>query len=339
MIMDKITGSKDLTVLALKIKEAGTIAISGHVNPDGDCVGACLGLYTYLRENYPEKTVDVYLEPINPKYTFLKYAPDIIHQEAAEAAGIPEFSYDLYFCMDCSEPERLGFARDYFENASFKVCIDHHITNKGFGDLMFIRPGESSTSEVLFSLMDYKKISMDCAEALYLGIVHDTGVFRHSNTTRKTMETAGALLDKGIRQEMIIDDTFFRKTYVQNQILGRALLESILVMDGYVIFSVISRKDMVFYGVDSSDLDGIVDQLRVTAGVECALLLYELEEQVYKVSMRSNSVIDVSKIALYFGGGGHKKAAGCTMSGKARDVINSITALIESQKLDLDREG
>ena len=137
---------------------------------------------------------------------------------------------------------------------------------------------------------------------------------------------------------MIIDDTFFRKTYVQNQILGRALLESILVMDGYVIFSVISRKDMVFYGVDSSDLDGIVDQLRVTEGVECALLLYEGRTGL-QGQHAVQQVIDVSKIALYFGGGGHKKAAGCTMSGKARDVINSITALIESQKLDLDHEG
>lgn len=338
MIFGKLSGSKDALMLSGRIKEAEAIAVSGHTNPDGDCVGACLALCTYLRENYPDKTIDVYLEKVSPKFQFLKYAGEIIHQEAAEAANTSGVCYDLYFSMDCSEPERLGFAEEYFENADYRVCIDHHITNTGFGDLKFIRPEASSTCEILFSLMDYNKISLACAQALYLGLVHDTGVFKHSNTTRQTMEIAGALLDKGVQPYKIIDDTFYRKTYIQNQILGRALMESILVMDGFVIFSVISKKDMVFYGIDSSDLDGIIDQLRVTEGVECALFLHETEEQVYKVSMRSNGLIDVSQIARYFGGGGHVRAAGCTMSGKARDVINSITALIEDQRLNLEQK-
>jgi phosphoesterase RecJ-like protein len=278
--------------------------------------------------------VDVILEPINPKFTFLKYADTIIRQEAAEMAGLSDINYDLYFCLDCSEPDRLGFAREYFDNASYTVCVDHHITNKGFGDLRFIHSENSSTCEILFSLMDPDKISLACAEALYVGIVHDTGVFKHNNTSRNTMEVAGILLEKGINAEKIIDETFYRKTYIQNQILGRALLESILVMDGKVIFTVIRQKDMKFYGIDSSDLDGIVDQLRITQGVECALFLYEKEDQKFKVSMRSNGKVDVSSIALYFGGGGHVLAAGCNMSGKARDCINSITALIEDQLQD-----
>ncbi len=332
MILDKVSGTKDYLVLSRRIRDADTIAISGHISPDGDCVGSCLALCTYLRENYPEKTVDVYLEPVNPRFRFLKYADEIIHPDTAESVGVSELTYDLYFSMDCSETERLGFAREFFEKAHYKICIDHHITNQGFGDLTFIRPDASSTCEILFSLLDYNKISVSCAQALYLGIVHDTGVFKHSNTTRETMEAAGALIDKGVKPDRIIDDTFYRKTYIQNQILGRALMESILMMDGYVIFSVIHKKDMNLYGVDSSDLDGIIDQLRVTEGVEVALFLYEKEDQVYKVSMRSNGTIDVSIIARYFGGGGHVRAAGCTMSGKARDVINSITGLIEAQR-------
>ncbi|MBQ9156016.1 MAG: bifunctional oligoribonuclease/PAP phosphatase NrnA [Eubacterium sp.] len=313
------------------IEKASTIAISGHTNPDGDCVGSCLALCTYIRDLYPEKTVDVILEPISDKFRFLKYAPEIIHEDAAEAANLSEMTYDLYFAMDSSEPDRLGFARKYFDKAAYKICIDHHITNQGFGDLRFIRPDLSSACEVLYHLLDYDKISYDCAQALYLGLIHDTGVFKHSNTSRQTMEIAGALIDKGVRPDRIIDDTFYRKTYIQNQILGRALMESILMMDGMVIFSVISKKDMTFYGVDGSDLDGIIDQLRVTEGVECALLLYEKEDHVYKVSMRSNGRIDVSAIAQYFGGGGHVRAAGCTMEGEFRDIINSITALIEDQ--------
>jgi phosphoesterase RecJ-like protein len=331
MILKRISGTKDALLLSAKIRESDTIAISGHINPDGDCVGSCLGLCNYLREQYPEKTVDVILEPISQKYAFLNLADEIVHQEAAESSGISELSYDLYFCMDCSEPERMGFAKEYYDNAAFKVCIDHHITNKGFGDLRFIHPDNFSTCEILFSIMDTDKISLPCAEALYTGIVHDTGVFKHDNTSRSTMEIAGILLEKGVNAEKIIDETFFRRTYIQNQILGRALMESIMMMDGAVIFSVIRKKDMLLYGVDSSDLDGIVDQLRVTQGVECALFLYEKEDQQFKVSMRSNGKVDVSAIALCFGGGGHVLAAGCNMSGKARDVINSITALIEDQ--------
>ena len=145
------------------------------------------------------------------------------------------------------------------------------------------------------------------------------------------MEIAGKLMAKGIAFGRIIDETFFKRTYVQNQILGRALLESISFMDRKCIFAAVRQKDMDFYGAGSSDLDGIVEQLRVTDGVECAIFLHETENHVYKVSMRSNSQVDVSRIAAYFGGGGHVRAAGCTMSGSVHDVINNLSIHIAEQ--------
>lgn len=145
------------------------------------------------------------------------------------------------------------------------------------------------------------------------------------------MAIAGKLMDKGIDFGSIIDGTFYRKTYVQNQILGRALMESIRFLDGRCIFSAIRAKDMEFYGVTSKDLDGIVDQLRITEGVECAIFMYETSIHEFKISMRSNSCLDVSKIAQYFGGGGHVKAAGCTMSGNLYDVVNNLSLHIEKQ--------
>ena len=125
-------------------------------------------------------------------------------------------------------------------------------------------------------------------------------------------------------------NSFFKKSYVQNQIMGRALLESILFMDGKCIFTVVKARDMEFYGVDSKDLDGIVDQLRVTDGVECAIFIYESGVQQYKVSLRANGDLNVAKVASYFGGGGHVKAAGCTMSGSIHDVINNLALRIEA---------
>lgn len=320
----KVTSQK-AELFHRRIEEAERIAISGHINPDGDCVGACLGLYTYILDLHPEKDVDLLLEPVSSKFHFLKYA-DRIAQEK-ERGG----SYDLYISLDCSDEERLGPFRTYFADAEYKICVDHHISNQGFGDLTFIDAEASSTCEVLYDIFEEEKITFDTAQCLYLGIVHDTGVFKHSNTTRKVMEIAGALIDKGVRPDFIIDETFYKKTYIQNQILGRALMESILLLNGKIIFSAIKKKDMDFYGIDSKDLEGVIDQLRVTEGVECALFLYEKVEGEFKVSMRSNGKVDVRKIAEQFGGGGHVRAAGCTMTGNVRDVVNNLTSYMEQQ--------
>ena len=135
----------------------------------------------------------------------------------------------------------------------------------------------------------------------------------------------------GINFGEIIDGSFYRKTYRQLQVLGRALLESISFFDNKCIFSVIDLKEMQFYGVTSKDLDGIVEQLRNTEGVECAIFLYQIDTQKYKVSLRSLNVVDVSKIASKFGGGGHVRAAGCTMLGSTYDIINNLSDEISKQ--------
>ena len=138
-------------------------------------------------------------------------------------------------------------------------------------------------------------------------------------------------MEKGIPFGKIIDESFYMKTYRQLQIMGRCLLESIRVMDGRCIVSVVTKQMMDFYEAKSSDLDGIIDELRTTQGVEVAVLLSEKEPLEFKVSMRSNQIVDVSKIAVFFGGGGHVRAAGCTIKGSSYDVINNLTEHIEKQ--------
>ena len=123
------------------------------------------------------------------------------------------------------------------------IGIDHHISNDGFGDFYKIDPQASATCEVLCQIFEEDKISKECAQCLYTGIVHDTGVFKHSNTTRKTMEYAGMLLEKGVSTTKIIDETFYQKTFVQNQLLGKALLKSQLYADGQIIISNLSEQD------------------------------------------------------------------------------------------------
>lgn len=307
------------------VEAAGTIAIAGHVRPDGDCVGSCLAVCNYITEQYPEKTVDVYLETPPVKFSYLKQF------ERISSDSNTGKQYELCICLDSGDRERLGNNVVYLDTAKTSICIDHHITNKGYAASNFVNASASATCEFLYDFLDEEKISKEVAECIYTGIIHDTNVFKNSNTTAKTMEVAGVMMEKGINFSQIIDGSFYKKTYVQNQIMGRAVLESVLFLDGKCIFSVVRKQDMDFYGVEASDLDGIVDQLRVTDGVEVAIFLHETENHVYKVSMRSNNFVNVSKVASFFGGGGHVRAAGCTMSGSVHDVINNLSARIEKQ--------
>lgn len=310
--------------LSEKIESANTIAIAGHIRPDGDCVGSCMGLYNYLIENYPEKNVSVYMENPGDGFSYISHIEDVKDTVLDEEV-------DLVILADVSDVSRIGVISSLFEKCENTFCIDHHVSNPGIAKDNIIVPNASSASEVVYDLLDKEKISKAVAEALYTGIVHDTGVFKYSCTSEHTMNIAGSLMSKGIDFQSIIDDGFYSKSYRQNQILGSALLESILFFEGKCIFSTVSAREMEFFGVTKNDLNGVVEQLRLTNGVECAILLCEMAPLTYKVSLRSKQYLDVNKIAGKFGGGGHVRAAGCTMEGTVHDVINNLAKHIEQE--------
>ena len=318
-----------MTVLEQMLEQTGSVVILGHVRPDGDCLGSTLGLYHYIQTNYPAIRAAVYLEESSPKSGYLAGYDAILHETDEER-------YELCICLDCGDEERLGSFGVFLANASKSLCLDHHITNTRFCEVNLVSENASSTCEVLFEQLDEEKIDKAAAECLYTGLIHDTGVFKYSCTSARTMEIAGKLMAKGIDFGSIIDNSFYKKTYVQNQILGRALLESITFLDGKCIFSALRQSEMEFYGVNGKDMDGIIDQLRLTEGVEVAIFMYQTGPQEFKVSLRSQNAVDVSRIASYFGGGGHVRAAGCTMSGRIHDVVNNLSLHIAKQ---LDAAG
>lgn len=318
-----------MTVLEQMLEQTGSVVILGHVRPDGDCLGSTLGLYHYIQTNYPAIRAAVYLEESSPKFGYLAGYDAILHETDEER-------YELCICLDCGDEERLESFGVFLANASKSLCLDHHITNTRFCEVNLVSENASSTCEVLFEQLDEEKIDKAAAECLYTGLIHDTGVFKYSCTSARTMEIAGKLMAKGIDFGSIIDNSFYKKTYVQNQILGRALLESITFLDGKCIFSALRQSEMEFYGVNGKDMDGIIDQLRLTEGVEVAIFMYQTGPQEFKVSLRSQNAVDVSRIASYFGGGGHVRAAGCTMSGRIHDVVNNLSLHIAKQ---LDAAG
>lgn len=314
--------------LASELAQAKTVAVAGHVRPDGDCIGSCLAVYNYIDTWFPEVQADVYLEPIPNIFKFLKHA-DHIHNSCEK-----DQAYDLCIVLDCGDTGRLGEAVRYFNTAAKTLCIDHHVSNASFADENYIVPEASSTSELVFGLLEEARITREIAECIYVGMVHDTGVFQYSCTSAKTMNIAGVLMEKGINFSQIVDKTFYEKTFAQNQILGQALLNSRLLADGKVIAATVSQQEMEQFQVLPKHLDGIVVQLRVTKGVEAAVFLYENEDHTWKVSMRSNGKADVAAIAMNHGGGGHVRAAGANMTGKPWEIIAEICKEIEGQLHD-----
>lgn len=310
-----------------EVRNAGSIAVSGHIRPDGDCVGSVMGLYLYLKKELPEAEIDVYLEKPAEIFDCISHIEDIKSEFNNVDTGK---IYDVFIVLDCAD-DRLGEVRALYEKARKKINIDHHISNPGCGDVRIVEPERSSTAELLYDLMDPAVVDEEIARALYIGIIHDTGVLRYSNTAPHTLQVVSELIKFGFDFSKIIDDTFYEKTYVQTQIMGRAILESVRFMHDKCIVSMVSRRMMDFYQVTPQDLDGIVNQLLAVKGVECAIFMYEIRTMEYKISMRSKGRVDVAGVAMRFGGGGHVRAAGCTMNGTYHDNINNLAIGIAEQ--------
>ena len=306
------------------LKGAKDVALSGHIRPDGDCVGSVMSVYQYIKKNMPWLEVKVFLETPSSVFGCIEGI------ETIDSSMDTLYEYDVFIAMDCTR-DRLGNAEAVFDRAKKKINIDHHVSNSGCGDINVLVPDASSTCEVVYELLDSEKIDAEIAKTLYIGMIHDTGVFKYSNTSPKTLKIAAELIAYGFDFPKIIDETFYEKTYVQTQIMGRSISESVRFMEGKCIFSAVDKEMMEFYGVGPKDLDGIINQLRIVKGVECAIFMYQSGHMEYKVSLRSNGLVDVSKIAVFFGGGGHVRAAGCTMRGTVHDVINNLSTQIALQ--------
>lgn len=305
-------------------KGAKRIGISGHVRPDGDCVGAVMGLYLYLKKALPEAVVEVFLEKPQEIFSYLTGFEEIVTDFPKE----PPF--DVFFVLDTAA-DRIGGAEPYFREAKKRINVDHHLRSHGSGDVNYLDSAAGSTSELVYDLIGEEHLDRDIALALYTGIIHDTGVFQYSCTTPETMRKGARLIGCGIEFPKIIQETFYQKTYLQAQIMGRALMESIRFMDGKCIVSAVDLKTMAFYSVGPKDLDGIVNQLKNIAGIECAIFMYQTDVQEYKVSLRSTERVNAARVAAFFGGGGHERAAGCTMRGTFHDCVNNLSLHIERE--------
>ena len=305
------------------LKDIQTLCITGHVRPDGDCAGSVLGLYHYVKKNFPDIRTETFLEVPSDRLSFLAGFEELNH------AYPDRPPFDLMICLDCGSRDRIGKAEKYFKAAKHTINIDHHVSNTFFADENFVNGASSSACEEIYKLMDPGLLNRDCAMALYTGIIYDSGVFKYRSTSPTTMRIAANLMEFDLPTDEIIDESFYAKTWEENRIFGYSILNSHLVLDGKMIYATLSRKEMKEFGVSSKELEGIVSQLRLTKGVLVAAFFSETAAGGVKISLRSSDPFDVNKIALQFGGGGHVRASGATVSGSLEECVEKVIQAVE----------
>lgn len=309
------------------VKNCTRIGLTGHENPDGDCTGACCGLALYLRKVLPEAVVDIYLEP--PAESLIRNIPGsdtIIYKVTGN-----EEKYDAFIVLD-SAPSRVGKPLELYNRAGLKINIDHHRTNPGAGDTeCYIDGKASSACELVYNVIDREEIDARIAQALYVGIVTDTGVFQYSNTSESTMRAAGSLMSYGFDHTAVIREVFFERTFKQARVLGTALIKAEPLLNGKLILCCFDKKTMDELGAERKDLDGISAQLLLTEGADCSVFFHETEPGLWRASMRSLHVTDVSSIAAKHEGGGHLRAAGFTIRTDIHTAIRDIKDDIAQQ--------
>lgn len=298
MILDNITE---------EISKANNIVILTHETPDGDAIGSSLALYGALKTM--NKKVDVIIPECPAVFSFLPWFEDIKKEGKEER-------YELAIALDCSDIKRLnGFSR-YFENAKTKIVIDHHGSNTMFGDYNFVNPNSPAACEILVAVLEYMGIEINkgIGTCLATGIITDTGGFRHDTVKPETFEFIAQLLNKGVNISSIYRRVLQITTKKQFEIRRIALNRLEFLEDGKIAFTYITKKEQEKMNLQTGDHEGIVEFGRDIEGVEVSIFLRELPEGGYKASFRSNEYVNVSDVCLMFGGGGHPKAAGCTVN-------------------------
>lgn len=309
------------------LENVHSVCVTGHLRPDGDCVGSTLGLYTYIRKNFPDKEVRLYLEEPSDKLRFLEGF------EGLDSSYPSHEPFDLMIVLDCGSLDRVGKALKYFNEAKHTINVDHHISNTMFADENYVNGSSSSACEEIYKMMDPALVTRETAIALYTGIVYDTGVFKYSCTSPLTMQIAGELMKFDLPTDYIIDESFYAKSYDENRIFGYTVMKSQLAHEGRMIYSTLSQKEMNEFGVSSKELEGIVSQLRLTKGVLVSAFLYETKAGSVKLSLRSTDPFNVNEIASMFGGGGHVRASGAEMKGSLEECLGRVIEVI-GQRLE-----
>lgn len=307
------------------INQYRTFLITSHVRLDGDALGSELALCYTLRGLGKEALI--YNQDQTPdNYRFLPGSGDIVQN-----LQHPE-KYDVAFVLDCSDLERTGAPASAISGMPRIINIDHHVSNGGFCDVVYIDREASSTGELVYRLIRQMgaPITQDVANNLYAAIMTDTGGFCYRNTKNETLYAAGNLVENGANPQWLSENIYDNGPLERIRLLTKALSTLTLDLDGKVASMVVSLASLAVTGAQSEHIEGFVDISRTIKGVMVSILYLELEENNYKLSIRSKGQTNVEQVARHFGGGGHTNAAACKISGPLTDVRRQVVAALSA---------
>jgi len=314
----------EMNEIVEQIQKASKIAILPHVDPDGDCLGSSFAVSLALQKT--GKKVQVILENDRPEmFHFLPGS--YINYEAAEAND----DYDTVICLDSGDLKRLGKRYVIFEKGSVTVNIDHHATNTRYAQYNYVDVNAAATGEIVYQFIHQLRIPIchDIATNLYVAISTDTGGFKYSNTTAKTHAVIAELMETGIPIADINRKIFDTMSLVKLKLTAAAIERIQFYHEGLICVIVLPNDLLCDLGVTEDDTEGLTGLAKSVQGVEVGVLIKEKEPGVIKVSFRSNEYIDVANIAASLGGGGHKRASGCTLNMNLDEAVDVVLKKLE----------
>ena len=295
----------------------GSVFITGHVNPDGDALGAAFSLKLLLDSK--NILADVNFDITTKLPSNLNHLPyDLISENYQD-------NYDTAFVFDCGNSSRLGKFEKLVLGSKNIIVVDHHV-DPSFGDVQIIDSHAASTTQVLFRQFKNEniEISKDMANCLLTGLITDTGRFQYSNTTSEVFNIASELLDAGANLSEISENIYgsieFNALTLQSKVIERIVLKEEISFAHSIVF----QNDYSDYQVEPEETDFLIDVVRLVKESNVALLLKEQKDGSFKGSLRSRGDVNVQKIASIFDGGGHIAASGFSSDESTEEILKKI---------------
>ena len=309
----------DLSAICRVLREKDRFLIACHENPEGDAIGSELALALALRKM--GKTVTVLnADPVPGNLLFLPGADTVVFDEDGS-------KYDVAVVVDCGSPERTGRrVGQELRKCPLLVNIDHHRTNGDRGELSLVDPDAAATGLLIHRVLAAMgcEIRLDVATNIYVAVLTDTGSFHYGSSSPEAFEVAGEMVRRGVDPWAVAEQVYETQSALRLRLLGRVLDSLDVSADGRVACITAMREDLLEFASGKDALEGFINYPRSIVGVEVAVSFREEEGGVFRVSFRSKGRVDVSGVAARFGGGGHRNAAGCTVSGTLADAKMSV---------------
>ena len=306
--------------------------VAGHLNPDGDCIGAATAMALALQSM--GKEAFVYFDgPVDGYAAMADVFPTL---DLEEAIALMDMKPCAFMLLDASDDKRLGKGRDLPAKAVDFICIDHHIQDNIYARMTYVEDHTCATCEIIYHLFRFAGIPINrrMANALFMGIAYDTGGFRHTYTTSSTYRIAGELIDMGADHKKILNLMYHTRSLKEMKVLGEVYRKAKLYEDG-ILMAEMSRADFLKTGADPDEVSGLVGSLAETAEALITVFMRETAEGKINVSLRSKGKTDVSKVGRVFGGGGHAQSAGCLHDGPMllakEELLKAVRAEMQTE--------